>query len=472
MKLFPTWLTRMFTNVRGSYEPGGLERYLIGNTGDPSTVYMSKDAAMRVSAVFAAVRLLSTTVAYMALPFYRKMKDGSREKDEQSDLYKIFRFMSNRYQNRFVFMEGAMMSLLMRGDFFAQKIYNGKGEILELYPLSCDRMRPHFIDGEQVRYEYTKVDGSKVTFKPEDIFHVKALGSDPLKGMSVLDQAMQTTGFAAAQQEHGRRFYTGAVRPSGVLKTPTSLSEPAKKNLKESWGEYSRGALGGVAILEQGLDWVPLSFNMEQSQFVQTSEATVADIARWFGVPPHLIGDLRRATFSNIEHQSLEFMKYHLDPTWLERWQMAINTQLINRESWGEHYCEFLTDKLLRTDTLSRYQTYQIGRQNGWLNADEIRAKENMNPLPDDQGKEYVTALNLGAAQVGNQSNEGEDEETPAEEEEETERQKLIIEANGTDGGASLNLFLKKPKQRSRIVEFEPTTPDGKRRMRIVTDDE
>lgn len=460
------WFSGLFTK-RGSYEPGALEKYLIGGAQDPSAKYTTKEAAMRVSAVFASVRLLATTVSYLPLPFYLKMDDGARTKDETSSLYRLFRFRPNRYQDRFQFMESAMVSLLMRGDFYAQRIYNGKNELVELFPLACDRMVPYFTENEEVRYKYLTKKNQGLIFRPEDVFHVKALGTDPLRGMSVLEQASATTGFAAAQIDHGRKFYTNAVRPSGVLRTPTMLNEAARNNLKTSWREYSRGDLGGVALLENGLEWTPLSFTMEQSQFVQTSEATVGDVARWFGIPPHLIGDLRRSTFSNIEHQSLEFMKYHLDPTWLDRWQTAVNTQLVDEENWGRHYCEFLTDKLLRTDTLGRYQTYQIGRQNGWLNADEIRAKENMNPLPDGQGEVYVTALNLGAAQVGNQS--GQKQESDDEED------RAIVVAGGETKrkpDASVNLFLERPKARARIIEWEPPGPDGKRRTRITTADD
>ncbi len=235
--------------------------------------------------------------------------------------------------------------------------------------------------------------GKPMTLTQEEMFHLRGLSSDGLVGRSVIqDYAFQTIGSAIATQEYGARFYANDASPSGVLTTPNKLEDKIRTNVVKSWHEAHSGANAHkTALLEQDLKFQPISITNRDAQLLESRRFQVSDIARIFGVPPHKIGDLDRATFSNIEQQNIEFATDTIRP-WCVCWEQRIERDLIVENENDDYCAEFNMQGLLRGDTLSRFEAYQIGLQNKIYTPNEVRALENMNPLPG--GDETMTMVN------------------------------------------------------------------------------
>ena len=292
---------------------------------------------------------------------------------------------------------------MLWGNAYAQVIRNGKGEIIALYPLMPDRMKVDRDEHGQLYYEYTvstddaPINGKQATVKlePSDVLHIPGLGFDGLVGYSPIAMAKNTIGMAIACEEYGAKFFANGAQPSGVLEHPGTLKDPAK--VRESWQSTFGGSRNAnkVAVLEEGMKYTPISISPEQAQFLETRKFQVNEIARIFRVPPHMVGDLEKSSFSNIEQQSLEFVKYTLDP-WVCRWEQSIMRRLFTPEEKKKYYVKFNVDGLLRGDYQSRMNGYAIGRQNGWMSANDIRELENLDRIPaEDGGDLYLINGNM-----------------------------------------------------------------------------
>jgi len=220
-----------------------------------------------------------------------------------------------------------------------------------------------------------------------------------VEGISPLTLAAQSIGIGIAQEEHVGAFFGRGTRATGVLTHPARLGEEAAKRLRESFEANFSGTENAyrTILLEEGMTWNQVMPNAQQNQLTESREMSVTEFARWIGVPPHMLYDLRRATFSNIEHQGLDFYQHSLSP-YVISIERAFTRQLLKQKEWDVTVIEFLIDSILRADTQSRYNAYNIGRNGGWLNVDEIRAKENLNPLPDGKGQIYLEPLNMKEA--------------------------------------------------------------------------
>jgi HK97 family phage portal protein len=271
-------------------------------------------------------------------------------------------------------------------------------------------------------YEYND-SGSILTIRPEAMLHIYGLSSDGLVGLSPIELAMRTVSLAKKQEVYADRMFTNQASPGGVLRHPGKLSKEAAERLKVDFERKYSGAekSGSTMLLEEGMEWQTVGLTNEQAQFLEGRKFSRNDIAAWFRIPPHKIGDLEHATFSNIEHQALEFVTDTIRP-WLVRWERALMRALFTEAERKEYTIEFLVDAIVRGDIQTRYNAYAIARQWGWLNVDEIRAKENLNPLPDGQGKIYLSPLNMTVI--------GEDEPADQEESEEEDQP-----TDSTDGG-------------------------------------
>jgi HK97 family phage portal protein len=244
----------------------------------------------------------------------------------------------------------------------------------------------------KVVYRYTLArEGINLTLAPWQVLHIPGLGFDGLLGYSPIAMAREAVGLAMATEEFGARFYNQNAQPGIVLKHPNRLSNEARDNLRKSWEDSHRGLdkAHKAAILEEGMSLEKIGIPPDDAQFLETRKFQRSEIASFFHIPPHMIGDLDKATFSNIEQQSLEFVVYTMRP-WLVRWEQAINQKLILQENY---FSEFLVDGLLRGDIAARYSAYAVGRQWGWLSANDVRELENMNPI--DGGDTYLTPLNM-----------------------------------------------------------------------------
>lgn len=292
----------------------------------------------------------------------------------------------------FVFRETLMTHLLLWGNAYAQIIRNGKGEIIALYPLMPNRMTVDRDDKGQLYYEYqTSKDeahtmkGSSVRLKPTDVFHVPGLGFDGLVGYSPIAMAKNAIGMAIACEEYGAKFFANGATPSGILEHPGVLKDPGK--VRDSWNVTFGGSgnANKVAVLEEGMKYTPISISPEQAQFLETRKFQIDEIARIFRVPPHMVGDLEKSSFSNIEQQSLEFVKYTLEP-WIVRWEQSMFRSLLSVNEKAQFFVKFNVDGLLRGDYQSRMNGYATARQNGWMSANDIRELENLDLISEEEG--------------------------------------------------------------------------------------
>ncbi|MDK2986529.1 MAG: hypothetical protein PWQ96_2173 [Clostridia bacterium] len=370
-------------------------------------VNISEYNAMTSTAVYACVRVLSETIASLPLPLYRRLERG-KEKATYHPLYFLLHDMPNPDMTSFTFRETLMSHLLLWGNAYAQVIRDGKGNISELWPLLPDRMSVErdLISGQLV-YKYSK-DGQQILLKQEEVLHIPGLGFDGIKGYSPIHMAREAVGLALATEEFGSRFFANGARPGGILEHPGVVKDPEK--LRKSWEEVYKGVKNfhKIAVLEEGMKYHEIGIPPEDAQFLETRKFQLNEICRIFRVPPHLVGDLERATFSNIEHQSIEFVVHAVRP-WLVRWEQAITKCLLREGERKMYFPKFTVDGLLRRDFKARMEGYAIGRQNGWLSANDIRELEDMNPIPEEQGGDiYLVNGNMIPAKSAGEKKGGE----------------------------------------------------------------
>ena len=403
---------------------GSSYSFFLGGTA--SGKYVTERSAMQMTAVYCCVRILSEAVASLPLQFYRYTDDGGKEKAVEHPLYFLLHDEPNPEMTSFIFRETLMTHLLLWGNAYSQIIRNGKGEVVALYPLMPDRMKVDRDEHGRLYYEYTvydsdDVDGRKGTNKVGRT--VRLQPHDPIA------MAKNAIGLAIATEEYGSKFFANGAAPSGVLEHPGTIKDPSK--VRESW-QATFGGSGNankIAVLEEGMKYTPISISPEQAQFLETRKFQIDEIARIFRVPPHMIGDLEKSSFNNIEQQSLEFVKYTLDP-WVSRWEQAMVRALLTPDEKKKYFFKFNVDGLLRGDYQSRMNGYATARQNGWMSANDIRELENLDRIPAEQGGDlYLINGNMTKledagifAADGNGKEENSDEEVLELEKQEDQR--------------------------------------------------
>ena len=396
---------------------GSQYAFYMGGSSAGKTV--TERSAMQMTAVYACVRILSEEVAGLPLHLYRYKKDGSKEKAVGESLYRLLHDEPNPEMSSFVFRETLMTHLLLWGNAYAQIIRNGKGEVVALYPLMPNKMSVDRGEDGRIYYTYNKgpdenhpKGGSTVTLTARDVLHIPGLGFDGLVGYSPIAMAKNAIGLAIATEEYGAKFFANGAAPSGVLEHPGTIKDPAR--LRENWNSTFGGSAnsGKVAVLEEGMKYTPISISPEQAQFLETRKFQIDEIARIFRVPPHMVGDLEKSSFSNIEQQSLEFVKYTLDP-WVVRWEQSLSRALLSPAEKADHFFKFNLEGLLRGDYQSRMNGYAIARQNGWMSANDIRELENLDRIPAEEGGDlYLVNGNMKPlTQAATQTKEGETDE-------------------------------------------------------------
>lgn len=345
---------------------------------------INETSALNLSAVWAAVRLLANTVAKTPLLVYKRLEPRGKERAPAHPTYRLLHDRPNPEMTPFTFKEALQGHLATWGNAYAEKERNGRGEVVALWPIAPDRVTPEWVTraGRVEKVFRVRVDGIERVFGPSQIMHVPAFGYDGLVGYSPIRYARESLGLAKASEEFGSRLFGQGLRTSGVLSHPGTLSDKAKANLKRSVEENNAGLSKAhrIMLLEEGLTWTQTSLPPEDAQFLETRQFQTIEVARWFGVPPHKIGDLSRATFSNIEHQSIEFATDCALP-WFVRWEQVLNYDLFSNADAGTHFCEYLMDSLLRGDTAARGAYYQQMINSGVLSQNDVRELENMNPV-------------------------------------------------------------------------------------------
>ncbi|AOT73278.1 phage portal protein [Geosporobacter ferrireducens] len=386
----------LFTNVFKARDKaqnrtaGSNYSFLFG--GSTSGKPVNEHTAMQMTAVYSCVRILAEAVAGLPLHLYKYTDSGGKEKALSHPLYFLLHDEPNPEMSSFVFRETMMTHLLLWGNAYAQIIRNGKGEVIALYPLMPNRMSVDRDSSGNLYYSYTRysddaptMNGVAVTLRPSDVLHIPGLGFDGLVGYSPIAMAKNAIGMAIACEEYGAKFFANGAAPGGVLEHPGTIKDPQK--VRESWNAAYQGSSNShrVAVLEEGMKYQPIGISPEQAQFLETRKFQINEIARIFRVPPHMVGDLEKSSFSNIEQQSLEFVKYTLDP-WVIRWEQAISRALLRSDEKKQYFSKFNVDGLLRGDYVSRMSGYATARQNGWMSANDIRELENLDRIPPELG--------------------------------------------------------------------------------------
>lgn len=365
--------------------------FLFGRTTSGKPV--NERTAMQTTAVYACVRILAEAVASLPLHVYEYQDDGGKKLVHDHPLYYLLHDEPNPEMTSFVFRETLMSHLLIWGNAYAQIIRDGAGRVLGLYPLLPDKMEVQRDDKGNIYYVYSRNSDENPTFKEygniklkaEDVLHIPGLGFDGLIGYSPIAMAKNAVGMTLACEEYGASFFANGANPGGVLEHPGVLKDPSK--VRESWNSVYRGVNNAhkIAVLEEGMKYQQIGIPPEEAQFLETRKFQINEIARLYRIPPHMVGDLDKSSFSNIEQQSLEFVKYTLDP-WVIRWEQSLQKSLLLPGEKGKYFIKLNVDGLLRGDYQSRMNGYAVGRQNGWFSANDIREMENMNPIPDEEG--------------------------------------------------------------------------------------
>ena len=411
---------------------------------------VTERSSMQMTAVYSCVRILAEAIAGLPLHLYRYTDDGGKEKALEHSLYRLLHDEPNPEMSSFVFRETLMTHLLLWGNAYAQVIRNGKGEVIALYPLMPNKMTVDRDNSGHLYYRYSKTSeeaatlpNSTVILQPIDVLHIPGLGFDGLVGYSPIAMAKNAIGMAIACEEYGAKFFANGAAPGGVLEHPGTIKDPQR--VRESWQSTFGGSgnANKIAVLEEGMKYTPIGISPEQAQFLETRKFQINEIARIFRVPPHMVGDLEKSSFSNIEQQSLEFVKYTLDP-WVVRWEQSIMRTLLTPDEKKHYFVKFNVEGLLRGDYASRMTGYATARQNGWMSANDIRELENMDRIPtEDGGDLYLINGNMlplhNAGAFAHIPNTDEKEEESNEEQEVlelaktgTERKRIRTDRTGT----------------------------------------
>lgn len=375
---------------------------------------VDEKSAMQIATVYACVRLLAETVAGLPLHLYR-MKDDTNSKERATDhpLYKLLYRQPNPEMTSFSFREVMMVQLLLWGNCYAQIIRDGRNGIISLYPLLPENMEIDRDEKGEIFYTYHAYtdeapgeNNKDIYFRNDEIFHVPGMGFNGLVGFSPIAMMKNSLGTTLAVEKYGSSFFKNGAQPSGVLEHPGVLKNPEK--IRENWSAVYGGANNAhkVAVLEEGMQYKPISLPPEDSQFLSTRQFGVNEICRIFRVPPHMVQDLDHATFSNIEHQSIDFVVHTLTP-WLVRFEQAIIKDLLLPEEQDLYFPKFNVDGLLRGDYQSRMQGYATGISNGFLSPNDCRRLENMDLIPAEKGGDdyylnggYVKLQDAGKQQI------------------------------------------------------------------------
>lgn len=434
--------------------PGSSYAFFLG--GSTSGKVVTERSAMQMTAVYSCVRILAEAVAGLPVHVYRYLPDGSKEKALDHPLYLLLHDEPNPEMSSFVFRETLMTHLLLWGNAYAQIIRNGKGEVIALYPLMPNKMSVDRDEKGQLYYTYQRsseeaptMQGSTVILSPYEVLHIPGLGFDGLVGYSPIAMAKNAIGMAIACEEYGAKFFANGAAPGGVLEHPGTVKDPQR--IRESWQSTFGGSANAnkIAVLEEGMKYTPISISPEQAQFLETRKFQINEIARIFRVPPHMVGDLEKSSFSNIEQQSLEFVKYTLEP-WVIRWEQSLARSLLSQQEKAQLFIKFNLEGLLRGDYQSRMNGYATARQNGWMSANDIRELENLDRIPAEEGGDlYLINGNMlplkeaGAFANTSESSDGKEEDADDQE---------VLEVEESDGDSGSDTVSERHHRRGKLV--------------------
>lgn len=361
-----------------------------------SGVDVTPTSALAWTALAAGIRVLAETIASLPLKLYERLDPRGKDLLDDHPLFPLLHNAPNPEMTSFEWREISMFHVLLWGNAFSEIVRNGQGEITELWPINPDRVRVER-DSETgaIVYRITlprsgSTAAGAVRLPADRVFHLRGFSLEGIVGLSPVFVHKEAIGLGLVTELFGARFFGNGATPGGILEHPGRLTDEVAKRLRTQWDEVHGGVAKAhrVAIAEEGMKWKDVAVEPEKAQFLGLRKFQVTEAARILRIPPHLLGDLERATFSNIEQMAIEFVEHSLRP-WLVRWEQRIWQALIHPRDQQKVFAEFSVEGLLRGDIEARFQAYAVGREWGWLSANDIREKENQNPV--DGGDEYVS---------------------------------------------------------------------------------
>lgn len=376
-------------------ESSELAKLLMGSQSSAG-VAVTHETALRQSAVYACVLVISETVAQLPLILYER-KGSRKERALSQRLYGLLHDAPNEFQTSFEWRQMQTAHLCLRGNAYSYISRSVTGEPLELLPMHPDRVEVKQHKDYSLEYRFKDADSVTHTLRQDQVLRLTGLSFDGVNGLSPISYHRESVGTAIAADRHTALSFKNGAKLNGILKREGTFKDlDVAKRVRESWDEaFSGDNAFKTPLLEDGLEWQQISMNNRDAQYIETRKFQTEDIARIFRVPPHKIGHLERSTNNNIEHQALEFVTDTLMP-WLRRWEQAIGRDLLGVTDRRKYFAEFLVDGLLRGDAKSRSEFYASAVQTGWMNRNEVRAKENMNP--EDGLDEFLEPMNMQPA--------------------------------------------------------------------------
>lgn len=365
--------------------------------GNGAGVLVTPDTALAYAAVWSCVRIITETVATLGWHIIRNVGE-TRERVAGGPVDWMLNVQANPEMTAFSWRELALLHVLLNGNHYSEIERDSVGRPLALWPLQPDAVqveRPP--EGGGLVYRVNPGMGREYRLGPRNVLHVHGLGWDGLTGMSVIAVARRSLGAGLGMDEMGANFYKNGAHVGVALSHPGKLSDAAKDYLKSSFRDLYTGSDKAfkTIVLEEGMGLEKMSMSMVDAQFIESRKFQVSEICRWFRVPPHKVADLERATFSNIEHQAIEFVQDTILP-WCRRLEQEVDVKLFGSGRQGTLQTRLNIDTLLRGDIASRYAAYEKGRNGGWLSANDVRKLENLNPI--ENGDIYLQPLNMGEA--------------------------------------------------------------------------
>lgn len=362
-----------------------------------SGAYVNAETALTSSMVWGCVRLIAECIAMMPTLVYRRLPDGGKERASGNPLYTLLHDSPNALQTAFSWKRALMVHALLYGGGYARIQSGLRGPVDSLPMILPEDIRSEKLPGGGLRYQVRGEDGIERPVNAEDIFHLPGLSLDGVNGLSLVQYARESIGLALAAEGYSARFYSQDARPGGILKTDQKLSPESATRSQKSWQAAHSGAGNWhkTAVLDQGLEWQQLGMTHADAELIGQLDWSAADIARFFNVPLHMVQLMTKTTSwgSGIEEMGIEFVVFTLMP-WIKNWEQMISKKLILAPQ--TYFAEFLVDSLMRGKLTDRYSAYSTGRNGGWLSVNEVRALENLNPVPG--GDEYLRPLNMTPA--------------------------------------------------------------------------
>ena len=364
---------------------------LFGGASTDSGVTVTPDTALTYSAVYAAVRVIAEAVSSLPLNLHERNPGGGKSKASAHPLYHILHDSPNPEMTSLQWREASMAHLLLHGNCYTEIVRDLDGNCVELWPIDPTIVRPNRTEQGELYYDLNR---GKNFITAANMLHISGLSFDGISGMSPIALARQSLGLSMAIEQFGAGYFGRGARPGGVLTFPGQLSPEARQNLRRSFEELHAGGANShrVALLEAGLKWEAIGVPPDDSQFLQSREFQIVEVCRWFNVPPHKLKDLNKTSYNSLEQMNVEFVVDTLRP-WLVRWEQQLNRKVIRPKERGNFFFEHNVEGILRGDQASRYQSYSVGRNWGWLSVNEIREKENMNPV--EGGDVYMQPMNM-----------------------------------------------------------------------------